>query len=546
MRYTQGYHSPRSATKQAVNQATEPCKSRVQRRFGEQKDRREKGCQLDLSPVIGVSSPVVIEEKPVVLRSKDAQKPKKKCKFRMTKEEKEQRSIGKKESKEAKEKVALKKKQAMANKKKAAAEAQINKAYNDPQTQAEAAEMRLDRTARRKKINWLRRNLKRARKAKSPDVEKLQKELHQLENKDIIIQYLDAGYHDKANKVEQCANAVISYVCVEEACGTRYIKNVFYCHDRFCRVCNGIRAKKFAGQLISAIQRCEGEDAVKGTKSHYILLTPTFPNVEFSQLSQALIDLQIALTRLLQQFRRDGIVTGYARSIEWTIGDDGLCNLHPHIILQVPDDYYNKSSPIWRKYGKREHIDHDNVDLIDLWDRCLDGLSIQPLEGVKPSVKAQGIKGIEGALEVAKYLNKSSDIVALSLEDFIYVIEAFKGVRLYAAGDRLKIKEDRIEKFLELEDTIEKTQRQPGKCGKCGADLVHDVWKLNRQTDVYDSTRRPLTAHEISVDAHVLRKRRAQIDYFRDLQEAKGNETVRAGVEDEIKQLAEFWKRYAV
>lgn len=197
----------------------------------------------------------------------------------------------------------------------------------------------------------------------------------------------------KAVRLATCARW-LEFAIPPDASDKRYkIVKTSSCHVRLCPVCQWRRSLNTYRNLA----RVYSNPALKKYKHMFVTLTQR--NVPLSELSAEVKRISDAYASMMRRQPCKGIVKGYTRTIEVTIGKDGLCHPHIHAIWSVP-----------KSYGHKEYI--RQKDLCILW---ADALRIDYV----PICDIRKISNLDGktVAEVAKYSVKPSEYILGSIEE---------------------------------------------------------------------------------------------------------------------------------
>ncbi len=203
----------------------------------------------------------------------------------------------------------------------------------------------------------------------------------------------------------------------------------------------------------------------------YIMVSLTIPHV--LPLKEALKLLCKSAGNLMRSPRLRGIVGGYIRTVEITQGRNGW-HPHVHILARVEDSYFRSALYV-----------HDS-EWSDLWMAALEkadkkaaiaiGMYLETLRLGAPIIDVRAVHDSGGAAaEVAKYVSKSADLLALHLDQLAEWLEAVRGARLWVAAGCLKTAhEDNIDLIHEAETGSAEL------CPVCGARLQLVDWIFSR------------------------------------------------------------------
>jgi plasmid rolling circle replication initiator protein Rep len=184
-----------------------------------------------------------------------------------------------------------------------------------------------------------------------------------------------------------------------------------FCGNRFCPMCSWRVACKDSLEISILMEHLRKEE-----NKEFIFLTLTVPNVEGSELDQAIKDYNKSFKKLMERKEVKGIVKGYIRKLEVTYNSDTTSKsyntYHPHfhVVLAVNKSYFTQT----KQYLKQERW-------LQLWRNSTEDSSITQVDVRK--AKANDYKEV---YELAKYSAKDTDYL-ISRPVFETFYKALKG-----------------------------------------------------------------------------------------------------------------------
>lgn len=249
-------------------------------------------------------------------------------------------------------------------------------------------------------------------------------------------------YKGRAERMAGCAHHVQTMSCPD---GHHHrVTRAVLCKDRLCPVCGWRRARALAARTAAIMQQVGGR---------YLLLTLTIPNPPDNTLGKACREMTAAFGRMMRDPRLRGVVGGAIRTLEIT-RKRGSWHPHIHALLRVEDSYFRSALYLHQS------------DWLELWRKAIGRDDITQVD-IRPA-------DIGGAAEVAKYVTKSAEIEALTLDQLDELASAIKGLRLWSASGCLKIREADIEaELIQHADADHQSI-----CPECGAVLqrIDHTW----------------------------------------------------------------------
>lgn len=237
---------------------------------------------------------------------------------------------------------------------------------------------------------------------------------------------------DKAIRLVACARW-LEFALPPQAEDKRYkVVKTSSCHVRLCPVCQWRRSLNTFRNLAQVYSAPE----LAGQKHLFVTLTQQ--NVSGEQLGEEIKRISDAYTAMLRRVPLKNIVQGYTRTIEVTIGKDGLYHPHIHAIWTVSGSY-----------GSKEYISQNK--LCQEWQKALK-LDYKPVCDIR---RIQNVLG-KSVAEVAKYSVKPSEYISGKISDTAEIIKildpALDGKRFVSYGGVIRAIKNRLFNNMNLED----------------------------------------------------------------------------------------------
>ena len=268
--------------------------------------------------------------------------------------------------------------------------------------------------------------------------------------------HLGAPYEKRAERIAGCAGALQTRSC-PDGHHNRVVRAVL-CKDRACPVCSWRRSRALGARAAAAMAAAGGR---------YIMVSLTIPHV--LPLKDALKILCKSAGVLMRSPRLRGVVGGYIRTIEITQGRNGW-HPHIHILARVEDSYFRSALYVheseWANLWMAA-LEKADKKIYRALETYLDNINLSaPVIDVRAVVDGNG-----AAAEVAKYVSKSADLLALHLDQLAEWLEAVRGARLWVAAGCLKnAHEENLDLIHEAETGAAEL------CPVCGARLQLVDW----------------------------------------------------------------------
>lgn len=261
----------------------------------------------------------------------------------------------------------------------------------------------------------------------------------------------DDSYTRRGQRVTMCHDVV--------ATSHGQVVAAWACEDRLCPLCAIRLSRRVAANARIVLTR-----ALEGGRRAY-LLTLTQLNCDAQTLPQRVTDMLDAWHKILHDMRgQRKHIAGYARTLEITIGRDGLYHPHMHAILLLEADaplelmrarYW---ATLWQRYMATGAYQGDTLPICD----------IRP---IRPNKRKHLSSQAAAAAEVAKYTAKSSKILMRpdAYERILAIDAAIRGRRLRSYGGVWRA----IRAQMRLEDALVQPEPSPESI----ADAPIEVWQ---------------------------------------------------------------------
>ena len=263
-------------------------------------------------------------------------------------------------------------------------------------------------------------------------------------------------FQERAERMSQCAETLWMEYC--EECGHTYFKHVNYCKDRLCPLCNWLKGKFIFYQLRDTLNSRQNE-------YKYFHLILTVRNCENKDLNVTINLMSEAWKKLQSRSKFKKSVSGWFKTTELKIEDDGMIHPHIHVLLEVPYDCYGK-------YVTEE-------EFAEMWDRSLKS-------NYSPYVilKSVNYNDTDSIARLANYISRGEPIEKLTNDKLSEYANAVSGKRLYSSSGTLKIATSRKKKSKESDSK----HNHDGICPDCEVPLglVRKDW--NEQKLGYDES----------------------------------------------------------
>lgn len=261
----------------------------------------------------------------------------------------------------------------------------------------------------------------------------------------------DESYTRRGQRVIMCHDVV--------ATSNGQVVAAWACEDRLCPLCAIRLSRRIAANARIVLTR-----ALEGGRRAY-LLTLTQRNCDAQTLPQRVTDMLDAWHKILHDMRgQRKYIAGYARTIEITIGRDGLYHPHMHAIMLLdagaPIELMRARywATLWQRYMATDAYQGDTLPICD----------IRP---IRPNKRRHLSSQAAAAAEVAKYTAKSSKILMRpdAYDRILAIDAAIKGRRLRTYGGVWRA----IRAEMRLEDTLIQPEPSPDALNN----IPIEIWK---------------------------------------------------------------------
>ena len=219
------------------------------------------------------------------------------------------------------------------------------------------------------------------------------------------------------------------------------IVTCWHCSDRLCPICTAKLSRRIAANARAVIERAQLEADLRP-----YLLTLTQRNCSNKELPLRIDEMLKSWYSIIHDLRtHKKYLAGYARTIEITIGRDGLYHPHIHALILLSSDAPKEMSRarywanLWSKYMNTKRYQGNTMPICD----------IRP---IRPNRRKHISSEAAAAAEVSKYVTKSGTILSHvgAYEHILAIDNAISGRRLRTYGGIWR----RIRADMKLEDSM--------------------------------------------------------------------------------------------
>lgn len=206
--------------------------------------------------------------------------------------------------------------------------------------------------------------------------------------------YNQTGFEEYRARIDRCAQMLL-FGSRLDVRGQRKIglKSASFCRVRNCPVCQWRRSLMWKARLGKALILIEQDYP----KVRWLHLTLTVRNCPITSLRDTLKLMNAAWKRLSEVKKFPAI--GFFKSLEVTRGEDGSAHPHFHVLLMVPNSYFQGAN----------YIKQDKW--IEMWKKALrvDYAPGAHIQAIKVTDNDDNI--LDVVKEVAKYTVKGDDLI---------------------------------------------------------------------------------------------------------------------------------------
>lgn len=217
------------------------------------------------------------------------------------------------------------------------------------------------------------------------------------------------------HNIKSCGNFLHFYA--DETLEHKRLKLGFFCHNRFCPLCNYQKSKRKA-LLISTCMRYLKEEQ----DLEFIFLTLTTPNVQGVRLKSEIEKINGSFHKMMKRKKTSKAIKGFVRNLEITYNakrDD--FHPHLHVLLCVNKSYFTDS---------RIYISQN--EWLSMWRQSMKDESITQVD-----VRKVDLSSYSAIAEISKYTSKDSDYL-VNKQVFHYFYTSLKGKRGVGYGGVFK------------------------------------------------------------------------------------------------------------
>jgi plasmid rolling circle replication initiator protein Rep len=233
--------------------------------------------------------------------------------------------------------------------------------------------------------------------------------------------YEHPDFKNYSLRIDRCAKMLLFGSRLDvQGRRTIKLKSAFFCRVRNCPVCQWRRSlmwKSRLGEVLPVIEK-------DYPKARWLYLTLTVRNCPIMELRETIKLMNSAWQRLTQLKVFPAL--GFFKSLEVTKGDDGTAHPHFHVLMMVPNSYFQGT-----KYIKQDKW-------VQMWKKAM-RLDYDPSVDIR-AVKSKSSSTsniLEIIPEIAKYSVKEEDLISDANWMIEYTRQIYK-MRAVSLGGVLK------------------------------------------------------------------------------------------------------------
>lgn len=263
------------------------------------------------------------------------------------------------------------------------------------------------------------------------------------------------SYLGRAERMNQCNNYIKIF---EDKDGNIKVDKTNLCRDRFCALCNKIKATKRVKEMVNVLNAMYKDNLLYGDTDYVIsLITLTIKNCDLDELSETINTIQKGYKKFYERkFIKENIIA-ICKNVEITINEKTR-QAHPHIhLLTVNKANSIKTSTIQDLWAKSMELNYiPQCDIVEAY-------KVNAKTGQKEDLRGKDLhnENIEAIKEALKYSFKFKSLENLTTKEFYTLDQALKHKRFVAYSKLFKeyrkmlnYKED-TEQEIKTEDLIE-------------------------------------------------------------------------------------------
>lgn len=272
-----------------------------------------------------------------------------------------------------------------------------------------------------------------------------------------------AGYDRRAERMAECSDIVQLQYCHD--CDSYQVKRANLCRDKLCPICNWRLSLRRMMSMMSIIDDYTENYVPFTPRGAYYLITLTVRNCIPNELSNTMDKMYKVYNRIMQRRTIKPKIYAWVKAVEYTYNAD-TDTIHPHYHILM-DAELSAATDIIKYWTSDKEIDAEpqaqNISCCTAKD-----LGTNSDELNENMINRDSI--IRAAMEVSKYICKSSDLLAMPIQTLKSVAEQLNGKRMTSLGGEWR----KIAHRLSIDMDSIGDGNSP-KCRRCGNANLDDV-----------------------------------------------------------------------
>lgn len=262
-----------------------------------------------------------------------------------------------------------------------------------------------------------------------------------------------AGYERRAERMAECSDIVQLQYCHD--CDSYQVKRANLCRDKLCPICAWRLSLRRMLSMMTIIDNYT-------PRGQYYLITLTVRNCFPDELSDTMSKMYKVYNRIMQRRTIKPRIYAWVKAVEYTYNaSDNTIHPHYHILM---DSDLSVATDIIKHWTSDKEIDAEpqaqNISI------CKSNNAINSICDRDSIIKA--------ALEVSKYICKSSDLLAMPIQTLKSVAEQLNGKRMTSLGGEWKKIAHRLS--IDMDSIGDGNSPTCRRCGNANLDNVIMRW----------------------------------------------------------------------
>ena len=261
-----------------------------------------------------------------------------------------------------------------------------------------------------------------------------------------------AGYDRRAERMAECSDIVQLQYCHD--CDSYQVKRANLCRDKLCPICNWRLSLRRMMSMMSIIDEYE-------PRGQYYMITLTVRNCAPDELSNTMDKMSKVYNKIMARKTVRPKIYAWVKAVEYTYNAD-TDTIHPHYHILMDSDLSTAMNIIGHWTADKEIDAEPQAQHISV---CNNSTNLT-------NIDRQNI--IRAAMEVSKYICKSSDLLAMPIQTLKSVAEQLNGKRMTSLGGEWRKIAHRLS--IDMDSIGDGNSPTCRRCGNANLDDVIMQW----------------------------------------------------------------------